>query len=251
MRTLPFCFALLAAPAALCAPALADEELEPTQPIELSARLGALLPLTSSPANPASAVRFWGGHDAASNTSQLTLDAQALLTSWLDLQAAATYEDGEVHSRALVQLGLLQDDDHGLDLQVAAGYAEQGINEVPAALFELSAGHEIGDSYVAGAARFELGTEQDERGLVLDAAMMHTLSRSLYAGVDSELDLDLERDSDEPMDEATWALQAGPVVTYAANRFAATASGGVSFLERRMGGGESGVYGLVGLATAF
>jgi hypothetical protein len=40
-------------------------------------------------------------------------------------------------------------------------------------------------------------------------------------------------------------------VTYAANRFAATASGGVSFLDRRMGGGDSGVFGIVGLATAF
>lgn len=251
MRTLPFCFGAAVAVAALCAPALADEELVPTQQVELSARLGALLPLTSSPANPASDVRLWGGHDAASNQSELTLDAQALLTSWLQLQAAATYEDGEVHSRGMVQLGLLQDDDQGLDLQVAAGYAEQGINEVPAALLELSVGHEMGDNYVAGGARFELGTEQDERGLVLNAAMMHTLSRSLYAGIDSELDLDLERDSDEPMDEATWALQAGPVVTYAANRFAATASGGVSFLDKRMGGGERGLFGIVGLATAF
>lgn len=251
MRTLPFCFGAAVALAALCAPALADEELVPTQQMELSARLGALLPLSNSPANPASTVRLWGGYDAASAQSLLTLDAQALLTSWLQLQASSTYEDGEAHSRGMVQLGLLQDVEHGIDLQVAAGFAEQGVNEVPAVLGELSVGHEIGESYVTGGARFELGTEQDERGLVLDAAAMHTLSRSLYAGVDSELSLDLERDGDEPMDEATWALQAGPVVTYAANRFAATAGGGVSFLDRRMGGRESGLYGIVGLATAF
>ena len=81
MRTLPFCFGSAVALAVLCAPALADEDLDPTQQVELSARLGSFLPLTDAAATPASSVRLWGGYDAAEKQSLARLDATAFAAS--------------------------------------------------------------------------------------------------------------------------------------------------------------------------
>jgi hypothetical protein len=57
MRALPFVFVTLVVHSA---PALADEQLLPTEEVELSARTGSFLPFTSSPAVPASTVRTFG-----------------------------------------------------------------------------------------------------------------------------------------------------------------------------------------------
>jgi hypothetical protein len=181
----------------------------------------------------------------------VTLDAQALLATWLQLQAAATYEDGDISSRATIQLGILEDDKNGLDLQVAAGYAERGINAVPAVLASLSAGHELPGMYVTGAARFELGTEQSERALALNLAALHSLSPTIYVGLDSEVTFDLERDASEPMDESSHTLHVGPVATYAVSRVAVTASGGMTLDKPRASSTDAGAYGIVGLGTAF
>jgi hypothetical protein len=189
--------------------------------------------------------------DGAADQGSLTLDAQALLTSWLQLQAAATYEDGDLHSRATVQFGILQDDANGLDLQLAAGYAESGANTVPAILAAVSVGHELPGLYATASARFELGTEQSERALVLNLGAIRSISESLYAGLDSELAFDLERDGTEPMDESSYSLHTGPVVTYAVSRVAVTASGGLALDKPRMASREVGAFGLVGIATAF
>jgi hypothetical protein len=233
------------------ATARADEDLFPTEEVELSARTGSFLPFSSSPATPASTVRTTGMFDGAADQGSLTLDAQALLTSWLQLQAAATYEDGDLHSRATVQFGILQDDANGLDLQLAAGYAESGANTVPAILAGVSVGHELPGLYATASARFELGTEQSERALVFNLGAIRSISESLYAGVDSELAFDLERDGTEPMDESSYSLHTGPVVTYAVSRVAVTASGGLSLDKPRMASREVGAFGLVGIATAF
>jgi hypothetical protein len=248
MRALPFCFVVLLGSSAT---ALADEDSFPTEEVELSARTGSFLPFSSSPATPASTVRTMGLYDGAADQGSLTLDAQALIASWLQLQAAATYEDGDLTSRATVQLGLLQDDANGLDLQVAAGYAESGANTVPAVLAAISVGHELPGLYVTGAARFELGIEQSERALVLNLGAVRSISESLYGGFDSELAFDLERDGTEPMDESSYTLHAGPVVTYAVSRVAVTASGGLALDKPRMTSRELGAFGLVGVGTAF
>jgi hypothetical protein len=248
MRALPFCFAVLLAGSAT---ARADERLVPTEEVELSARTGSFLPFSSSPATPASTVRTMGEFDGAADQGSLTLDAQALLTSWLQLQAGATYEDGDIHSRATVQLGLLQDDANGLDLQLAAGYAESGVNTVPAVLAAVSVGKELPGLYATASARFELGTEQSERALAFNLGAVRDISEAIYAGVDSELTFDLERDSTEPMRESSYTLHAGPVVTYAVSRVAVTASGGLSLDKPRMAPRDVGAFGLVGVATAF
>jgi hypothetical protein len=248
MRTLPFSFVAIAAHSAL---ALADDEaLAPTQEVELSARLGRFLPLTGAPSDPASAVRLWGKSDAAMAQSSATLDVQAPITSWFELAAMATYQDGEAYSGGGVQLGLLQDQDHGVDLQIGGGYSERGVSGVSAILASVAVGHEIGDNYLAGAGRIEIGTEEGERSLVLNTAAIHTVSRSLYAGIDSAVTLDLERDADEPMAESTWAIQVGPVMTLAARRVAATASAGLSINEPRLGARQLGMFGIIGIATA-
>jgi hypothetical protein len=248
MRALPFCFVVVLGSSAT---ALADEDTFPTEEVELSTRTGSFLPFTSSPATPASTVRTSGMFDGAQNQGSLTLDAQALLTSWLQLQAAATYADGELSSRATVQLGILQDDKNGLDLQINAGYAENGFNTVPANLAGVAVGHELPGIYVATAARFELGIEQSERALVLNLGAVRAISESLYGGFDSELSFDLERAGSEPMGESSYSLHTGPVVTYAVSRVAVTASGGLSLDKPRMASREVGAFGLVGVATAF
>jgi hypothetical protein len=248
MRALPFCFVVLFGSSAT---ALADEDSWPTEEVELSARTGSFLPFSSSPATPASTVRTFGLFDGATDTGALTLDAQALIASWLQLQAAATYQDGELSSRATVQLGILQDDKNGMDLQIAAGYAENGINTVPAVLASVAVGHELPGMYITGSARFELGIEQSERALVLNLGAVRAVSENLYGGFDSELSFDLERDGTEPMDESSYSLHTGPVLTYAVSRVAVTASGGLSLDKPRMASRSVGAFGLVGLGTAF
>lgn len=248
MRVLPF---VVVALAVHTAPALADEQLLPTEEVELSARTGSFLPFTGSPAVPASTVRTFGLYDGATNRGSLTLDARALLATWLQLQAAATHVDGDVSSSATIQLGLLQDEKHGLDLLVAAGYTETGLNTVPAVLASISAGHELPGLYLIGGARFELGTEQSERALALNVATVRSLSPTISVGLDSELTLDLERDASEPMGESSHSLHVGPVVTYSVSRVAVSAGWGVALDKPRMSSSEVGAYGLVGVGTAF
>src|SRR3954470_20838816 len=116
MRTLPLLFVALAA-----APALADEgtsDTGPTQEAALSARLGSFLPFSLTPGTPASDVRTFGRYDAAQKRTVLGLDTTALFASWFQLHAGALYEGSEVHSHVLAQLGLLEDDNQGVDLQL-------------------------------------------------------------------------------------------------------------------------------------
>lgn len=247
MRALPFAFVALAA-----APALADEALEPTQEAELSARLGSFLPLSISPATPASDVRTFGTYDGARKRAVVSVDTMAMFASWFQLQAGARYEqgDGNVRSRVLAQLGLLEDDKQGLDLQLGLGWQERGINDVMAGRALLAIGHELAHTYVMGSATFDLG-ERNERGLALNAAAIHAVRQDLYVGVDSRVQLDLERDADEPMNESTWDLQAGPVVTYAVRSYTVTASTGVATAKPRMASLETGMFGTIGLGAAF
>lgn len=230
---------------------LVAEELSATQKADDSAYYGMFLPLSVSPANPATTVRSQGLYDGARDRTALALDGQAQISATFQLRAGATYDGSDLASRAGVGIGLLRDERHGLDLQVAVGWDEAGINEVPAVFGALELGHELGGIYLTGGGRFDLGTEQSERGLSLDLGSLRQIGPALYAGSNARLRFDLERDDTEPMDESTWSLLGGPVVTYVVDRFAVTASGGLAYDKPRMAAREVGAFGLVGVGAAF
>lgn len=245
MRIAPL-LAVVAVPSPLVA-----EELSATQKADDSAYYGMFLPFSVSPANPATTVRSQGLYDGARNRTALALDGQAQISAAFQLRAGATYDGSDLASRAGVGIGLLRDERHGLDLQVAVGWDEAGINEVPAVFGALELGHEVGGIYLTGGGRFDLGTEQSERGLSLDLGSLRQIGPALYAGSNARLRFDLERDETEPMDESTWSLLGGPVVTYVVDRFAVTASGGLAYDKPRMAPREVGAFGLVGVGAAF
>ena len=77
-------------------------------------------------------------------------------------------------------------------------------------------------------------------------------AENLYAGLDSRARVDLERDSDEPLGELDWDMQAGPVATIALGRFAVSATGGVSAWKlRSRDNARVGAVGAVGVGAVF
>ncbi|HEU0035244.1 MAG TPA: hypothetical protein VFQ53_31680 [Kofleriaceae bacterium] len=223
---------------------------EPTQKTDESAETGAFLPFSDTPATKASRVKTIGVYDGARDSTAVEGDVQAKLSEKFQLDAVLTYEDGEVDPAIAAQLSLTDEDKQGVDLQLAAGWDRAGANQVPAVFAQLSAGRTLAGTYLLGTARFDLGTEQSERGGILDAAAIRSIASAFYAGVDSRLELDLERDAMEPASESTWALHVGPVATYAADHFTITASVGLAADKPRDDAREVGAFVAIGAGAA-
>jgi hypothetical protein len=226
------------------------EDLEPTTRADDSAGVGAMLPLVQSPGIDASVIKLSGLYDGARGTTSYALDGQASISSLVALAAGAELEGDEVSSEVGLQLQALRADDHGVDLQVAAGYSEHGINAVHAAFAEVGIGRHALGGYAFATSRFELGFEDDERGAELGLGSMFAIAPAIHAGAYADLSLDLHAGT-EPMDESSWSLQAGPAATYVVDRYAVTASGGVAVDAPRIGARNTGAFGSVGVATAF
>ncbi len=253
MRTAVLSFALLVAPTfnVHADDAEPDDRLAPTVHADDSAAFGAFSPLVDSPAMPATVVKSFGVYDGARESTAYVVDAQARLASRLQLHAAARYEDNQVSSEGAVQLGVLDGSHHGVNLQLALGYSERGVNEVQAAFAELGLGHYRAGTYLFASTRFDLGLDDGERGGRVGIGSMTMIAPAMYLGMNGRLELDLERDATEPMNESSWSLQVGPALTYVIDRFAVTASGGLASDTPRIQSRELGAFGSVGVGAAF
>ena len=78
------------------------------------------------------------------------------------------------------------------------------------------------------------------------------MTRATHVGVDSRLQIDLERDADEPAGETDWEWRSGGVATYTWDRFVLMGGAGVSALRLR-GAGPTTVGPVItaGFGTAF
>ena len=77
------------------------------------------------------------------------------------------------------------------------------------------------------------------------------IAMNLFAGIDTQLEIDLERNADEPMDESSYRLATGPHVSYAVSRYVITGSIGLAMDKPRMESRDIGVFGAVGVGAAF
>ena len=229
--------------ALLVAPALADDALEAVQQ-------GSFLPFTQSPSN-VSLVRTFGSYDSARRSTVVQSDVQAKLSEKFQAQADLTYESGSVAPALSLQLSLLDEDKHGIDLQLGGGWTHSGFNEVDAGFLSLSSGATLGGTYLTSMARFELGQDAERAGL-LGAAAIRQVRRNVFAGVDSRVGVDLERDASEPPNENSWDVHAGPLATVVSGKVQVTASAGFAAQQARTATtGDVGVYGGAGVGGVF
>lgn len=236
-------FGSLYACALLVAPALADDAREAVQQ-------GGFLPFTQSPAN-VSLVRSFGDYDSARRSTVVENGVQARLSEKFQAQADLTYESGSIQPALVLQLSLLDEDTQAIDLQLGGGWTHSGFNQVDAGFLALSSGATVRGTYVASMARFELGQDAERAG-ILGAAAIHEVRRHVFAGVDSKLGVDLERDANEPAHENSWDLEAGPLATYTTGKVQLTASAGLAAQrERTASASDVGVYGGAGLGGVF
>lgn len=248
MRTVSIALVLAALPAL----AHADEDSIPTDATFEAGASGMFAPLGSSAASNASTVKMIGLYDTARKRSSVALTPVAQLTTWLQLQGTLSYEDSTLERSFAFGLGVLEEDDDGFDLQLGAGWDSAGVNDVDAAFVTAAAGRELVGTYISTRVRFDVGTvTTDERGLQLGLTTARPLAMNLFAGLDTQVLVDLERHAEEPMEESSYRLTTGPHVSYAVSRYVITGSVGLAVDKPRMESRDLGVFGAVGVGAAF
>lgn len=214
-----------------------------------SVRTGMFLPFTASPSETTHTAKTFGEYDGARDSASLTTSVQARLSEKLQLQGEIVLDDGAAIGALYDLLDHRRD---GFGLQVAGGIDANGFNQVPALYARGVVGAFYRETFVMGLVGFELGTERSEAASTFGVAGMRDIGGQLYMGFDSHLTFDLERDDMEPEGEASWEIQAGPLVSYPIGRFAVTAGFGMSAREARNAmTSDVGAYGSLGAGAVF
>ncbi len=221
-----------------------------------SAEAGAFLISALSPRSDGRRGLVTGsiGWDRARSGSVYETTVEARLLGPLSLTAGALHDGPGTRASAHFELRLdaLHQATQGLDLAVAAGYTDAGLNTVPAAVLKLAVGRNVGASYVLANVVYDQGLEDGERAGELRLAALYPVARAAHVGIDSRLQMDLEHDNDEPAGEVDWEWRSGLVASYTWDRFVLTGGGGVSALRLRSGGPvEVGPVVTAGIGTVF
>ena len=228
--------------------ALADVTDDATESI----KTGSFLPFTDSPATEAHTATTFGTYDGARGGAAVTTAVVAVLSEKLQVAGEVEFHDGEAQPSVEVQYGLLDRKNDGFDLQVSGGVAGNGFNQVPALFTRGAVGGFYRETYLVGMVGFELGTERGEAASTFGLAGVRDLGGDLYMGFDSRMSFDLERDDMEPEGEASWEIQAGPLVSVPLGRFALTAAFGMSAREvRNAMTSDLGAFGSIGAGAVF
>jgi hypothetical protein len=220
-----------------------------------SVEAGAFLSSALSPRNDSGRgfATVMVGWDQARAGSTYDAAAEAQLVGPVSLRAGEVYDGpGTIASPHFeLRLDAARQATYGVDLAVAVGYVDAGFSNVPAAVAKLAIGRNIGTAYVLGNVVYEHGQGGELSG-ELRLAALHPVSRAAHVGIDSRLQIDLERDDDEPAGEAEWEWRSGLVASYAWNRLVFTGGGGVSALRFRSGGPTAvGPVITAGIGTVF
>lgn len=211
------------------------------------------MPFATTPAANGNRAGTFALYDSSLDRARFNANVQASLLPRVQLNVQLDYDEGDSDPGISGAFDVLSERSSALDLQVAAGWHEEGINNVAAVFGEVAAGRTVGAStYVFGSGRVDFGTSGEESGLRLGAAAVRPLGSGVTAGFDSRIDVDLAQDEDEPMGESGWALTAGPVIGYANKLVAVTASAGIAASDPRTDeSSEVGGYAGAGLGVAF
>jgi hypothetical protein len=215
-------------------------------------KTGSFLPFTDTPATETHTAKTFGTYDGARGGASLMTSVEAKLSEKFQVAGEIEFDDGETQPSIEAQYDLLDRKSDGFDLQVAGGVDANGFNEVPALFTRGTIGGFYRETYLVGAVGFELGTERGEAASSFGLAGMRDLGGNLYMGFDSRMSFDLERDDMEPEGESSWEIQAGPLVSVPAGRFALTAAFGMSAREERDAmTSDLGAYGSIGAGAVF
>ena len=249
---------LLVASPALARPGdgVQEEDLVTKSEIRDSVASGELMPwsIAARHVRLGMLVNTYAGFDAAKDAPVMIGALEGTLVDRLTLRATAT--NAGMSDQLKPSFGLLYDiareDETGLDLALGGDYELVGWNRNPALVTRVAAGRTAGLTRLQANAAFGLATSGGERFGDLRLSGLHPIAENLYAGLDSRARVDLERDSDEPLGELDWDMQAGPVATIALGRFAVSATGGVSAWKlRSRDNARVGAVGAVGVGAVF
>jgi hypothetical protein len=232
-------------------PALAQEPGASGADAREELALGAFLPFTDTPGSDVTRVTTHVIYSGATDEARVRSSGQLRLNDRVQLEASVVYERGSGAPSLAIQYGALEQEAHGVDLQLVAGWDASGTNEVSAAYAEVAAGRTVAGHYLVTLARLDAGTS--ERGLQVGLAGLRPLGiagRALAVGFDSRMRVDLNRDEIQ-MDEASWALTAGPLIAYAFDRVAVIGGFGFAANKPHATPTEVGAFGSLGLGLAF
>lgn len=171
----------------------------------------------------------------------------------LAILAAGAVAEGEVTVGG--ELGLkaqfVFQADSGFDVSAALAYESKGFNTTAAVVPMLLVGTRLGPLSIFGNVAYGHGLSAGERFGAARLAALAQIVEHVYAGVDSQMAMDLEIDDDEPIGEMQLAFQGGPAVTLALNQIALSLQSGLSVAQLRFGEIEYGAVALLGLGAAF
>jgi len=254
--------AVIAIPAIAALPQLAraDDVDDGTPPPPLSVsravETGAFLPSAAAATSEGRSglVSIMGGWARARNGGIYDAAVEGHLFGRVSLLAGASYDGPGTTAtpRFELRLDALRQAQHGVDMAVSAGYIDSGFNTVPAVVFKLAVGRQIGPAYLLGNLGYGQGLEDGERSGELRLAALYPINDATHIGLDSRFQIDLERDDDEPSGETDWESRTGFVASYAWNRIVFTGNAGVTALRLRTGApATAGPSVMAGFGTAF
>lgn len=180
--------------------------------------------------------RVIGGYDGAADKAVMDSIVEAQVIDRASLRAGVAYlptSDG-FGLRIEGKVDALRQEEHGLDLAIAAGYQSTGFNEVPAVAANLAVGRRLGRLQLLANVGYGRGLEEAEQYGNAGIAGLYRVASDVQVGVDSRFRIDLERDADEPPGERDWDLMAGPQATVTIGPMAVTAGGGLAANQLRL-----------------
>jgi hypothetical protein len=198
------------------------------------------------------AVKLRGGYDGAAAQYDLHAEGSAQLLKWLTLQAGASYDALGTEARPFVvgRLLLLEQARAGFSLAGIGGFEARGFNTQPDVVVGAAIARRFGALSLLSNITYGQSTASAERNGAMSLAALYRLTDRLQAGLDSQGQIDLERDANEPAGELDWRALAGPFSTVTFGAFAVTLGGGVSALRYRLAPAiASGAMAYAGVGT--
>lgn len=223
-----------------------------------SAQAGMFLPLTEAPRTDTQRAfaTALGGYDFAHRTARLEGRAEVTVFGPLALRVGTLYTQAPEQLRpsvgARVQ-ALSQASGQGVDMSIGVFYKPEGFTEAEGEIEGVVA---LGRTIDRLALLLNLAYGQDPEGRERDgelrAAALYALVGGLQFGLDTRLRLDLGTEEDKLEDEggAKVDLAAGPLVSYAFDRFALGLQTGLSVVGFEGGDTRAGALVLGSLSGA-
>ena len=122
----------------------------------------------------------------------------------------------------------------GIDLALHGRFESNGFNTVPQVAGGIAVGRHFGPVLVLAHVEYGHGLGDDERNGAGSIVSSVSIEEHVHVGADTRFQIDLERDGDEPKNEADWRLQGGPLAVATLDRFSLTGGGGVAGLQYRL-----------------